>query len=89
MITANNRVVEARACTRKYFREASVDIKLFDSFIRGINDNKLISRPIHALSHEFEDTVKSVPSIRIDKNKILEEFLKIKKKRTRTFMSGV
>lgn len=88
-MTANNKTVDARACAKKYFREASVDIKLLDSFIRGINDNKLISNPIHALNHEFEEIVNNVPIIRIDKNKILEEFLKIKKKRSITFMSGV
>uniref|UniRef100_A0A1A9WJW4 Uncharacterized protein n=1 Tax=Glossina brevipalpis TaxID=37001 RepID=A0A1A9WJW4_9MUSC len=39
---------EAKACVKKYFNEASVDINLL-SLMRGIKDNKLISNPIQAL----------------------------------------
>lgn len=68
---ANNKTAEANACVRKYFNEASVDIKLLLSLIRGIKDNKLISKPIQAPSQELDETVIIVPSIRINKNKIL------------------
>ena len=33
---------------------------LFD--IIGINDNKLISKPIHALNQEFDETVINIPT---------------------------
>lgn len=76
------------AWVKKYFNEASVDVKLL-LFIRGINDNKLISSPIQAPNQEFEDTVIRVPVIKIKKNIIFAELLKIKKKRIRTFINGV
>lgn len=57
--------------------------------IKGINDNKLISNPIQAPNQEVEETVIRVPLIRVIKNKSLDEFLKIKKKRIKTFISGV
>ena len=59
---------EANAWIKKYFREDSEDIKFFVSFIRGINDNKLISNPIHALIHVFEEIVIKVPSIKVKTN---------------------
>lgn len=62
-------MVEANACVKKYFKEASVDIKLFVSIIKGIKDNKLISNPIQALNHEFEEIVIIVPLIKVVKNK--------------------
>ena len=46
-----------------YFNEASVDIKLLLSLIRGIIDSKLISRPIQALNQELEETVIIVSDI--------------------------
>ena len=84
----NNKITEANAWVKKYFKEASVDIKLL-SLIRGIKDNKLISKPIHAPSQEFDETVIRVPIIKIIKNIILEELFKIKKKRIKTFINGV
>lgn len=88
-ITENNKADEAKACVKKYFKEASVDKELFVLIIRGINDNKLISKPIHAPSHEFAEIEIKVPIINVKKNSILAEFLKIKKKRIKTFISGV
>lgn len=87
-IVANNKIDEASACVRKYLREASFDIKLL-SLIRGIKDNKLISSPIHALNQEFDEIVIIVLIIKIKKNRIFDELLKIKKKRIKTFISGV
>lgn len=84
----NNKIEEAKAWVKKYFRDASVDIKLL-SLIKGIKDNKLISKPIHAPNHEFEEIVIKVPEIKIKINIILEELFKIKKKRIRTFINGV
>lgn len=68
---ANNKTAEAKAWVKKYFNEASVDIKLLLSLIRGIKDNKLISSPIQALNQELEETVIIVPVIKINKNIIL------------------
>lgn len=87
-IVENNKIEEAKAWVKKYFSEASLDIKLL-SFIRGINDNKLISSPIQAPNHELDEIVTIVLIIKIKKNKIFDELLKIKKKRIKTFMSGV
>lgn len=88
-ITEKIRMLEAIACVKKYFNDASVDVILWVLFIRGIKANKLISSPIQAPIHELEDIVINEPIITIDINKILEELLKIKKKRGRTFISGV
>lgn len=87
-IVANRNTEEASACVRKYFNEASVDINLL-SLIRGIKDNKLISKPIQAPNQELAEIEISVPIIKIRKNTIFDELLKIKKKRIRTFISGV
>ena len=91
MITANNKTVDAIAWIKKYFNEASVDIRLFLllSLIKGIKDNKLISNPIQAPNQEFDEIVIIVPVIKIIRNKIFAELLKIKKKRIKTFISGV
>ena len=57
--------------------------------IKGINDNKLISNPIQAPNQDVDETVTRVPLTRVIKNNSLDEFLKIKKKRVKTFISGV
>ena len=88
-MTANKNTDEANAWVKKYFKEASEDIKLFVLIIKGINDNKLISNPIHAPNQDVDETVTRVPLIRVIKNNKLDEFLKIKKKRVKTFISGV
>lgn len=88
-IEENNKTVEAKAWVKKYFKEASVDIKLLLSLNRGIKDNKLISKPIQAPNQELDVTVINVPIIIIVINKIFDELLKIKKKRTITFINGV
>ena len=55
---------------KKYFNKASVDFKLLLSLIRVIKENKLICKPVHALSEEFEVTVIRVPIIIIEINTI-------------------
>ena len=59
------------------------------SLIRGIKANKLISKPIQAPNHELAEIEIKVPIIKIPKNIIFDELLKIKKKRIRTFINGV
>ena len=87
-IVENNKTEEAKAWVKKYFKEASLDIKLL-SFIGGINDNKLISNPIQEPNQELAEIVIIVLIIKIKKNKFFDELLKIKKKRIKTFINGV
>ena len=47
-------MAEANAWVRKYFKEDSEENKFFDLIIKGIKDNKLISKPIQILNHELE-----------------------------------
>jgi hypothetical protein len=46
--------------------------------IRGINDIRLISRPIHAPSYELEDTDTNTPHTKVVSKRILVEFLCIR-----------
>lgn len=78
---------EANAWIKKYFNLLSEVIKFFfPSFIRGINESKLISNPIQALNQELAEIVINDLQINIMK-KILKNL--IKKKRIKTFMIGV
>lgn len=70
-IIENNRVLEAKACVKKYFKEASEENKLLDFIIRGIKDNKLISNPIQILNQEEDEILIKVPIINVNKNNIL------------------
>lgn len=80
-IIENKRIEEAKACVKKYFNEASEDIKLFKSIIRGIKDNKLISNPIQTPNQEFDEIAIKVPK-NIENKKInFDGFFIIKKKR--------
>lgn len=89
MMIENSRIDEANACVRKYFRAASEGIRFLLAVIRGIKASRLISNPIHALNHEFEDTAIRDPLTTIVINIIFDELLNIKKKRTITFINGV
>lgn len=68
-IELNKKMAEANAWVRKYFKEASVESKLFVSIIKGIKDNKLISSPIQAPNQELEEIEIKVPLISVVKNK--------------------
>lgn len=85
----NNKTLEARACVRKYFNDASDENRLFNFIVKGINDNKLISNPIQTLNQDDEQILIIVPRNNVDKNNILYEFFKIKKKRIITFIYRV
>lgn len=54
----------------KYFIKAS-EQKIFFEFIKGIIESRLISNPIHILSHENDEIEIKVPRISVLKNKIL------------------
>lgn len=88
-ITENNKTLDARAWVKKYFNEASEENRLFNFIVKGIKDNKLISKPIHTLNQDEEQILIIVPKNRVDKNNILYEFFKIKKKRIITFIYRV
>lgn len=88
-IIENNKILEAKACVKKYFKEASEENKLFNFIVKGIKDNKLISKPIQTLNHEEELILIIVPKNKVNKNNILYEFFKIKKKRIITFIYRV
>ena len=49
----------------KYFNEASVLYLFLTLDIRGMNDIRLISKPIHAPSHELEDTDTNTPPTKV------------------------
>lgn len=88
-IIENNKILEAKAWVRKYFKEASEENKLFNFIVKGTKDNKLISKPIHTLNQDEEETLIIVPKNNVNKNSILYEFFKIKKKRIKTFIYRV
>ena len=54
--TINSNVAEANICTMKCLNDASVLYMFLTLDIKGINDIRLISNPIHAPSRELEDT---------------------------------
>ena len=59
------------------------------SIIKGIKDNRLISRPIHIPNHEEDERVIILPINKHIKKIIFEIEFIIKKKRTITFIIGV
>lgn len=88
-IIENNNKEEANAWVKKYFNEASVDIRLLVLIIKGIKDKRLISRPIHTPSHEFDEIEINVPKIIENKKINLDKFLTIKKKRINLYSQGM
>jgi hypothetical protein len=78
--TINSRVAEASTCTMKYFSEASVLYIFLTLDIKGINDIRLISSPIHAPSHELDDTDTntSIPLTRVTSSRTFVELLGIR-----------
>ena len=62
----------------KYFNDASVLFMFLTLDIKGINDIRLISNPIHAPSHELEDTDTNTPPTRVISKMILVELLGIR-----------
>jgi hypothetical protein len=87
--TMNSRVAEASTCTMKYFSEASVLYIFLTLDIKGINDIKLISRPIHAPSHEFEDTDINTPLTKVVNKRILVELLGIREESCLLYLWGM
>ena len=74
----NKKLIDAIAWVRKYFKEASVIIKLFELEIRGMKLNKLISNPIQQPNQVLEEIEIKVLKNKIKKKNILLE-LNVKK----------
>jgi hypothetical protein len=74
----NSSVAEVSACTMKYFNDASMLYMFLTLDIRGINDIRLISNPIHAPSHELENTDTNTPPTKVISKRIFVEFLGIR-----------
>jgi len=87
--TMNSNVAEARTCTIKYFSDASVLYMFLTLDIRGINDIRLISRPIHAPSHELEDTDTNTPPTKVVSKRILVEFLGMQRREFMLYLWGM
>ena len=62
----------------KYFNEASVLYMFLALDIKGMYDIRLISRPIHAPSHELEDTDTNTPLAKVISRRIFVELLGIR-----------
>lgn len=76
IIIQNKKLMDAIDWVKKYFKEASEDSKLLDLEIRGMNLIKLISSPIQAPNHEFEEMEIMVLNIKINIKNILFELKK-------------
>lgn len=88
-MAVKRKIKDAKAWIKKYLIADSVEIKLFVSIIRGIKDNKLISNPIHIPIQEEEEIAIKDPVISVVIKINLDIKFNIKKKRVRTFISGV
>jgi hypothetical protein len=73
----------------RYFNEASVLYIFFTLDIRGINDIRLISRRIHALSHELEDTDTTTSLTRVTSKRIFVELLGIREESVILYLWGM
>ena len=69
--------------------EASVLYMFLMLDIRGINDIRLISRPIRAPSHELEDTDTNTPPTKVVSKRILVEFLGIREESFMLYLWGM
>lgn len=68
IIETNKKISEAKVWVKKYLIADSLERIFLLSIIRGINDNKLISNPIHIPSQEEDEIEIIEPAINVDKN---------------------
>ena len=87
--TINRSVAEASTCTMKYFSEASVLYIFLTLDIKGINDIRLISSPIHAPNHELDDTDTNTPPTKIISRRIFVELLGIREESVKLYLRGM
>ena len=71
----NKKLMDAIDWVKKYFNDASEFSKLLGLDIRGINLNKLISKPIQHPNHEFDEIEIKVLKNTINKKNILFELI--------------
>jgi hypothetical protein len=57
--------------------------------IRGMNDIRLISKPIHAPSHELEDTDTNIPPTKVINKRIFVELLSIREESVIIYLWGM
>lgn len=74
----NKKLIEAIDWIRKYFKEASDAKRLLELEIKGINLNRLISKPIQHPNQELEEIEMRVLKIKINIKNILFELLALK-----------
>jgi len=87
--TMNNSVAEASTCTMKYFNEAAVLYRFLTLDIKGMNDIRLISGPIHAPNHELEDTDSNTPPTKVISKRIFVELLGIREESVIHYVWGM
>jgi hypothetical protein len=73
----------------KYFNEASVLYMFLTLDIIGMNDIRVISKPIHAPSHELEDTDTNIPPTKVISKRIFVEFLGIREESVILYLWGM
>ena len=73
----------------KYFNEASVLYMFLTLAIRGMNDIRLISKPIHAPSHELEDTDTNIPPTKVISKRIFVELLGVREESVILYLWGM
>lgn len=66
-IIENKKIEDAKAWVKKYFNEDSEEKRFFEFIIKGIKDNKLISKPIHTLNQDVEEIEIKDPIIKVKK----------------------
>lgn len=77
-MAAMTNVADADAWMMKYFI-ADSECRWFSVLNNsGINDNKLISIPIHALNHDDDEILMRVPITRVTVNRIFDNFMLIR-----------
>ena len=70
-IIENNKIFDAKAWIKKYFKVASEEKRLLVFIESVIKERRLISNPIQILNHEEEEILMTVPIISVIKNNIL------------------
>jgi len=73
----------------KHFNEASVLYIFLTLDIRGMNDIRFISRPIHAPNHEKEDTDTNTPPTKVISSRIFVGLLGIREESVILYLLGI
>lgn len=68
-------IADPTAWMMKYFRADSIERCSAFFAIIGINDNRLISNPIHAPNQDEDETLIIVPIIRVNMNNVVDFFI--------------